>query len=183
MSQVSQMDREFYALARGHIEMWVASHFKCLHSAGAEVLEIGPAPGSLISWDTLDIKGEVTYREDITKETGIASSKYDVVLCMEVLEHTIAPFQAVKEIRRILKPGGILLASAPWNFRIHGPQPDLWRFNQNTWRLLLKDWDDLTLDVLETPDRWLMPIHINVSARCNKDKDVNAREMEWPLIT
>lgn len=59
---------------------------------------------------------------DITKTNEfIADSTYDVVVCMEVIEHTLNPFDAIKEIRRILKHEGYLLISAPLNCRIHGP--------------------------------------------------------------
>ena len=183
MKTISQIDEQFYRLGRSHIASQLFD-WLTRRKAGERTLEIGPRvvlEGA--GWDTLDVKPGCTFQADITARTQIGDSVYDCVLCQDVLEHTIDPFGALAEIRRILKPGGLLLASAPWGFRIHGPQPDLWRFNQNTWRLLLKDWDDLTLDVLDDPNRWLMPIHINVSARCNKDKNVNAREMEWPLIS
>lgn len=181
MKTISQMDEEFYRMAREHIRSFLEGHLAA--NPGARVLEIGPEEGVAVAHDTLDIKPGCTYQADITWGFPfVKSDYYDIVVCMEVLEHTTFPMEALYNLRRVLKPGGLLLASAPWNFRVHGPQPDLWRFNQNTWRLLLKDWDDLTLDVLETPDRWLMPIHINVSARCNKEKNVDAREMQWPLI-
>lgn len=38
---------------------------------------------------------------------------FDVVTCMEVLVHLHDPAKALKEMRRVLKPGGVLLGSAP----------------------------------------------------------------------
>lgn len=185
MKTVSQIDELHYRLAREHIHLQTCEWF-CLRKEGRadKTLEIGPrviVEGS--DWDTLDIKPGCKIQADITKEIPVMSDTYDVVLCLEVLEHTVDPFAAVREIRRVLKPGGLLLASAPWNFRIHGPRPDAWRFSEHGWRILLKDFDSVEIDALETPDRFLMPIHYNVSARCNKEKDVDPRTMEFRWIT
>jgi methionine biosynthesis protein MetW len=50
-----------------------------------------------------------------------ADDSFDVVICIEVLEHLFLPQQAVSEILRVLRPGGRLIASAPnvgyWRLR------------------------------------------------------------------
>ena len=38
---------------------------------------------------------------------------FDYVICTEVIEHTVNPKQAVKELSRVLKPGGILILTVP----------------------------------------------------------------------
>ena len=60
------------------------------------------------SWDTssIDIVSDIT---NIPLDKG----SIDVVLCTEVFEHIPDPVMAMKEILRILKPGGHLLVTAP----------------------------------------------------------------------
>jgi SAM-dependent methyltransferase len=77
----------------------------------------------------------------------------------------LQPFDAVNEIRRILKPGGVVIVSTPFNFRIHGPLPDCWRFTEHGLRALFKDYEIISLDALEEEDRFLMPIHYTLIAR------------------
>lgn len=175
------MDEEFYRLAREHITAGVVRSMP----AHGMVLEIGPTAvkKGQDNWHTLNITEGCDIQADITKEIPVMSDTYDVVLCLEVLEHTVDPWAALREIRRVLKPGGLLLASAPWNFRIHGPKPDCWRFSEHGWKVLLKDWDSVEIDALETTDRFLMPIHYNVAARCNKEKKVDPRTLEFRWIT
>ena len=84
---------------------------------------------------TLDIdpNSNASYIADITKinNTLIIDGKYDIVICTEVLKHTLNPFSAVKEIHRMLRPGGFLFMTTPLNFRIHNPLPDCWRFTEH----------------------------------------------------
>jgi hypothetical protein len=88
----------------------------------------------------------------------------------------------VVELRRLLKDGGYLLVSAPLNWRIHGPSPDCWRFTEHGWRVLLKDFDIIEIDTLETPDRELFPIKYNLLARCNKNKNTPVNEIKFRYI-
>jgi len=95
---------------------------------------------------------------------GIADGSLDIVICTEVLEHVSNPFSAVSEILRMLKPGGLAYFSAPFNFRIHGPLPDYWRFSEHAWRHLLSAFESVRIDSLDTEGRFLMPVHYNIVA-------------------
>lgn len=46
-------------------------------------------------------------------------SSFDAILCSEVLEHIPEPSAAIKEFSRLLKPGGILILTAPFASLVH----------------------------------------------------------------
>jgi SAM-dependent methyltransferase len=122
-----------------------------------------------VSIETLDIDPDsgCTYIGDICEiNSFLADGEFEYIVCTEVLEHTLRPWDAVKEMWRLLKPEGLLFLSVPFNFRIHGPLPDCWRFTEHGLRALLGEkFLILELNVLETPDRPLMPIHYTVVAK------------------
>lgn len=49
-------------------------------------------------------------------------SSFDVVICLEVLEHLFQPHLAAREMLRVLRPGGVLIATVPnlihWRHRL-----------------------------------------------------------------
>jgi SAM-dependent methyltransferase len=120
-----------------------------------------------VSIETFDIDpmSGCTYIGDICRHNAaIPDARFDMVVCTEVLEHTLQPFDAVREIHRVLKPGGQLFLSVPFNFRIHGPLPDCWRFTEHGLRAILGAFKIAELERLDTPGRDLMPIHYTVIA-------------------
>jgi SAM-dependent methyltransferase len=48
-----------------------------------------------------------------------SDESFDVVLCTEVIEHHPEPIRVVNELGRLLKPGGLLLLTAPLGSGIH----------------------------------------------------------------
>jgi len=52
----------------------------------------------------------------------------DLIICQEVLEHVRNPWQAMKEFRRTLKPGGKLYLQLPFMIGYHPCPHDYWRF-------------------------------------------------------
>jgi SAM-dependent methyltransferase len=193
MATVSKFDEDSGPVARAHINNFVERVAKDLSSRTGRLLEIGPQERSLVresfsnfDIDTFDIVDtyKPTHVGDITKHNvNISDSTYDCVVGMEVLEHTLDPFGAVREMRRILKDKGHLLVSAPLNWRIHGPIPDCWRFTEHGFKVLLRDFDIIEIDILETPGRDLFPIHYNVLASCNKSKHTLDGELKFRFIT
>ncbi len=57
-------------------------------------------------------KNAKVQQEDVEK-LSFADGTFDLVLCCEVLEHVPHPEKALSELRRVLRPGGVLIASVP----------------------------------------------------------------------
>jgi ubiquinone/menaquinone biosynthesis C-methylase UbiE len=51
-------------------------------------------------------------------EMPFPDAHFDIVVSSEVIEHTPNPEQAIKEIYRVLKPGGVMVLSTPNRFWI-----------------------------------------------------------------
>ena len=78
----------------------------------------------------------------------------DGAILTEVLEHCTDPSQAVREVHRALKPGGVLLATSPFLWPWHGgpSYDDYWRFTDQGWELLLKDFSRVKISECEWTD-------------------------------
>lgn len=62
-------------------------------------------------------------------KTGLGEEGFDLVLCCHVLEHTRDPWRAARNIEALLRPGGLVFASAAWSQAFHAAPDDLWRFS------------------------------------------------------
>ena len=100
---------------------------------GSRVLDVGAGRGryrSLFSHceyrtqdfgketGTLGQYTELNYVSDITS-IPVEDGSFDVVLCTEVLEHVPEPILAIIEMARIIKPGGLLILTAPLGSFLH----------------------------------------------------------------
>jgi SAM-dependent methyltransferase len=88
-----------------------------------------------------ELRGAV---EDLPVEDGA----FDVVLCTQVLEHCDDPAQAVRELRRVTRPGGRVLASTH-GVQVYHPSPvDYWRWTHEGLRRLFAvngEWSSLAV--------------------------------------
>lgn len=78
----------------------------------------------------------------------VEDASFDLVLCTQVLEHADDPAQVVRELRRVVKPGGRVLASTH-GIQVYHPDPvDLWRWTDEGLRRLFAEnaeWSSLTV--------------------------------------
>ncbi len=91
------------------------------------------------SYKTLDIEGNADFIQDITNMKDLKDNTFDAVLCTWVLEHIKSVDNAITEIVRILKPGGMFFFSVPTTAAFHGYPHDYWRYRGQDIFLLLKD--------------------------------------------
>lgn len=174
--QIAQQDVDHLALLRANVDRFLSRVAESYCNQPGLLLDVAPQihAGARpffrpdISIETLDIDpaSGATFIADLCNpldETLVG--RYDFIVCTEVLEHTRQPFAAVDNLFRMLRSGGLVFVTTPFNFRIHGPLPDCWRFSEHGLRELFKRFELIELEALETEDRFLMPIQYTVVAR------------------
>ena len=72
---------------------------------------------------------------------------FDTVLSVQVLEHTPRPGALMAEMSRVLAPDGVLILTAPFQFRLHEQPHDYFRYSPHGLRQLCAD---VGLEVFET---------------------------------
>ena len=104
--------------------------------------------------DTLDINKFKSYpsiqadlcEKDLSK---LLKNKYDVIICLAVLEHCYNPFEAIKNINKLLKKNGKLYGYVPFLFNYHAPKNlkfyDFFRFSKDGVSYLLKEFNEVEI--------------------------------------
>ena len=132
---------------------WVLSHADKLKG---KVLEIGSwiAPGQ----EAIQCRDHVSKLENVieyvgldmregpgvdvvcdAKNTSYPDNTWDVIICLDTLEHVDWPRDLVREAARILKKGGHLFLASVMNFPIHDYPCDYYRYTPAAITLLLQD--------------------------------------------
>jgi SAM-dependent methyltransferase len=78
----------------------------------------------------------------------VEDASFDVVLCTQVLEHCDEPARAVAELRRVVRPGGRVLASTHGVYPYHPAPVDYWRWTHTGLDRLFRengDWSSVTV--------------------------------------
>lgn len=174
--KVSEYDQEVYHKIRENVSAFIKAQADLLDSASLKLLDIAPQVhagakqhfrNAEIFTADIDSASGANYIIDICKnnEATVPAGSFDIIVCTEVLEHTLNPFAAIDEIYRLLKSDGVLLLSTPFDFRIHGPLPDCWRFTEHGLRAMLGSFKSSEITPLENEQRFLMPQHYTTVAR------------------
>jgi SAM-dependent methyltransferase len=115
----------------------------------ARILDVG-AGGRRITTDVVTVDAFAVPGVDIVgdiHQLPIKDNEFDGVFCTGTLEHVKDPWQAVREIRRVLKPGGIVHIDVPFMQGFHADPNDYWRFTKEGRRLLCRDFEELECGV------------------------------------
>tara|TARA_A100001015_G_C15037210_1_gene737099 strand:+ start:3113 stop:3799 length:687 start_codon:yes stop_codon:yes gene_type:complete len=105
---------------------------------------------------TLDLNifdGYPDYQFDLSgeliDEKSTLFKKFDVVICLAVLEHVYNPFNAISNIKSILKKDGVLFGYVPFLYHYHAPKnlefQDFYRYSKDGLAFLLKDFKEVKL--------------------------------------
>jgi len=119
--------------------------FLSLHASTGLTLEIGAEASTCKNWFPRRIAINIKLNANIDVQADayrlpFRDNAFDIALCTEVLEHTHSPALVLREVRRVLKPGGKLLLTTPFAFPIHDVPMDYYRFTRFGLVHLLSDW-------------------------------------------
>lgn len=81
-------------------------------------------------------------------------SSKESIICMAVLEHVENPLLAMKELYRVLQPGGKLFIYVPFLFYYHaetGYYKDYWRFTKDTLEMFAKPFSHHEICYVKAP--------------------------------
>jgi SAM-dependent methyltransferase len=78
-------------------------------------------------------------------------SSFEGVAAQAVLEHVLEPAVVVSEIRRVLKPGGIVYAETSFMEQVHEAAFDFVRFTHSGHRWLFRDFDEINSGMVGGP--------------------------------
>jgi SAM-dependent methyltransferase len=84
---------------------------------------------------------------------------FDTVINIQVLEHTPDPRNLVHEMSRVLKDDGLLILSAPFEFRLHEQPYDYFRYTPHGLRVLCQDAGLEVFEVLKQGSLWSVVAH------------------------
>lgn len=101
-------------------------------------LDILPAPD-------LDVVGSLLCLPFATEVVG-------GVICNSVLEHVYEPQLAVREIYRVLRPGGVAFLYVPFLYPYHGSsgEPDCYRFTRDGLLYMFRDFSEMRLQPVDS---------------------------------
>ncbi len=91
-----------------------------------------------VDWGSSLHEPKVDILADLNKPLPIADCAADCVVSLQVLEHLCEPAVMISEAIRILKPGGALVLTVPWQWRVHEEPFDFFRFTPYALRYLLQ---------------------------------------------
>jgi SAM-dependent methyltransferase len=109
----------------------------------------GAGTKPLYEAEGIQVVGTDVYASDVVDIIADAhrlpfcDASFDGVWIQAVLEHVLDPRQAVAEIHRVLKPGGMLYAETPFMQQVHEGAYDFTRFTRNGHRWLFRQFDEI----------------------------------------
>lgn len=131
----------------------------------------------------LDVANPAADLEGTVEDIPAADGSFDIVLCTQTLEHANDPGRAVRELRRVVAPGGRVLASTH-GVQVYHPNPDdFWRWTHAGLERLFRengDWSAVTVTPASGTTAclgMLVAIYINLLA-----KRVHATALAAPVI-
>lgn len=78
----------------------------------------------------------------------VIDASVDLVLCLQVLEHCVRPDAVLRELFRVLAPGGRLILSTPLLYELHGSPHDYYRFTEAALRDLARQFETVTVHTM-----------------------------------
>lgn len=137
----------------------------------------------MIDYSVIFTRSEVVINSDIEKygdhislildahNLKLDDNCVDNVVALEVLEHLATPKNAINEIYRVLKPGGTIMLSIPFLFRVHGDPSDYQRYTLFGLERLLENFHNVEIfemggrisvisDLITTGAKCLIPLRM-----------------------
>jgi SAM-dependent methyltransferase len=104
--------------------------------------------GAVAEYIGVDVANPAAELEGTVEEIPVPDGSFELVLCTQTLEHVEDPSRAVRELRRVVAPGGRVLVSTH-GVQVYHPNPgDYWRWTHAGLERLFREnafWSTVTV--------------------------------------
>ena len=175
-------------ISRYYVDQFIQSHRVNIHG---DVLEIGRnvyrafiPEENVHSFSCLDILDypDVDIVADIQYMPQVQDERFDSIICTQVLEHIPNPFLAVKELHRVMKPGGKLFLTVPFLNNLHMEPHDYWRFTEYSLAELLKSFESVEINNCGTVYHHILATLGVHSEDISMDQNAGQIKTSFPVI-
>jgi SAM-dependent methyltransferase len=130
---------------RGPLVRWLEAE-AARHGDQRRILDVGcgvkpyePIFRPYAAYVGVDVGNPAADLEGSAENLPVEDASFDLVLCTQTLEHCLDPAAAVRELRRVVVPGGRVLASTH-GVQVYHPAPeDLWRWTHSGLERLFRE--------------------------------------------
>lgn len=147
------------------------------------------SPSKIETYIGLDIETEI-YQADVDlrwdgQRIPLEDASIDSAMATEVLEHCPDPLVVLREIRRVLKPGGAFFFTVPYIWPLHDAPWDFYRYTPFSLKNLLKEagFEDLNIRALSGWDASLaqmMGLWMKRAPMSPERRNAMAQKL-WPI--
>jgi SAM-dependent methyltransferase len=127
------------------------------------VLDLGCGPRNIDGTIRCDLELEPPGIRADAARLPLASQSFDCVIATALLEHVPHPRRVVREIRRVLRPGGLVYIEIPFLEGFHADPDDYQRLTFRGLDVLLRDFDIVDREVCVGPSSalsWILREYI-----------------------
>ena len=115
-------------------------------STGKRCLQIGARDEKYAPhWTCVDLYDKAPYVDfnyDV-HDLKFPDASFDIAVCNAVLEHIDDPPKAIRELGRVLAPGGLIWVEVPFTQQYHPCPHDHWRVSPTGLRIWMRDFEEL----------------------------------------
>ena len=118
-----------------------------------------------------------------------SGKEFDLILCLDMLEHAKEPFEVINSTIYALKLNGVLLVTSVFNFKIHEYPNDYWRFTPECFKMLLgynsrvykigSELNPNTICGIMYGERSLLNINTELRTYCEKETE---KKLQWQNV-
>lgn len=123
---------------------------------------LGNGVGAIYTDRRIRVVGFDIYGSPLTQfiadahQIPLANESVDAVVIQAVLEHVLDPREVVGEIRRVLRPGGLVYAETPFLQQVHAGPYDFIRFTSSGHRYLFRAFEEIASGPVAGPGTQLL---------------------------
>lgn len=97
------------------------------------------------NWTSVDRYDDRAFidRHDDVQELDFQDDSFNAIVCWSVLEHVPDPARAIREMYRVLRPGGLIWVQLPFLFPYHADPHDYWRTTPGGLRIWMNAFEEI----------------------------------------